>query len=290
MANIFKFYNGKLEITASTNNNVTIESRKSLDQFVDLFTKLFNSLDVSIGLGLFFKGNKNTILAKKLNNLAKLWETADKKFHIAYGSLAMFAEDLSIIRSSNPECFKKFKWELIKQRSSLSWEGFRFEVRVCASFLKKKITIKNQESPDFIIYYNDQAVYVEATISRVEQQKNKSHLYKVQSAINKKNKKVYANSNTALFVDASNILHHDSQVMEESGFEELIDSISKDKKIKYGAVILFCFLINEYKNRYESCYRRVVFEHCSDNLEMLIDQEYPKGTDYRVEPDISMSC
>ncbi len=290
MANIFKFYNGKLEITALSNNDVSKESRESLNQFVDLFTTLFNSLDSSIGLDLFFKKNKSTLLAKKLNNLMSLWGSGNNKFQIAYGSLIMFADDLNIIKSSSPECFKKFKRELIKQRSSISWEGFRFEVRVYASFVKKNIQIKNQESPDFIICHNDQNTYVEATISRVDNQKNKSHLYKILSAINKKNKKVYSNANTALFVDASNILYHDSQVMKESGFEELINAIANDNSIRFGAVVLFCFLINEEKNRYESLYRRVILEDCSDNLKKLIDQEYPKGSDYRVEPEISMSC
>jgi hypothetical protein len=156
--------------------------------------------------------------------------------------------------------------------------------------VKKNIQIKNQESPDFIIFHNCQYTFIEATISRVEEQKNKSHLYKILSTINKKNNKPYINKNTALFVDASNILYHDSQVMEESGFEELINTIANDKSIKFGVVILFCFLINKEKNRYESLYRRVIFNDCSENLKQLIDQEYPEGSAVRVEPEISMSC
>ena len=290
MANIFKFINGKLEITATTDKDVTVESRESLKKFIEEYTRLFHSLDASIGLELFFKGNKNTLLAKKLNNLGTLWGAGSDKFHIAYCSLFLLAEDLAIVKASNPYCFKKFKRELIKQKSSVSWEGFRFEVRVCASFIKKNIKIINQESPDFNITHNNQMTYIEAAISRVDQQKKKSHLYKIQSVIKKKNKKHYANSNTALFVDATNILHHDSKVMNYSGFNELIESIEKDEDVKYGAIILFCFLINKEKSRYESLYRRVLFKHCSDNLRDLIEQEYPAGHDFREKPEIAQSC
>jgi hypothetical protein len=285
---LLKLKMGHIEIAAEYQN---IENKEKINTFFNHLSQLYTSLDDSIDLEKFFKNNKNTILAKKLNSLCDMFGAGNEKFHLEYGSLLMLADDLSLIKKTAPDAFAKFRRELFKQRSSVSWHGFRFEVRLFSSFIKKGISITNQESPDFSLTFNESIVFIEAAISRVEQPKNRTHLYKIQSVINKKNKKKYANFNTALFIDITSILYHDSLVLEENGLESIISSIYADKKIKFGAVILFVFTTNSLRNRYESTYKRIVFEHCSPSLKIMMDDEYPKGNGGRREHnELSMSC
>lgn len=291
MTKFVRFTNGKLEITAIPKCEAGPEAYENLNLFIENVTKLFESLDASIGLKIFFQGNANTILAKKLDKLFELYGAGDNvKFQIAFGSLLMLANDLEIVKAASPRCFKKFKKILFSQKKSTSWEGHRFEVRIWASFWKKRIPIINREKPDLLVEFRGRDTFIEAATTRVDAQKNRSHLYRVHRTIKAKNKKKYANSNTALFIDITNLMHLDSQVMATDNLDDIIREINQDKTIKYGVVILFCYARNPEKDRYESIYKRVILDHCDANLRVMIDQEYPQGR-YSIDmSEVAASC
>ena len=160
-----------------------------------------------------------------------------------------------------------------------------------ADFLEKEVEIKNRESPDFLVKYLEQELYIEAGSVRVEHRKNKSHLNKIYSTIIKKNKKPYANKNTVLILDITSVLYNDELVDGYSflerynDFESIIFNLLKDNKVKYGAIVLVGFGLNRAEKRYEALPRRMILDDCSNLLISFMDNYYPgkKGEQKRRE-------
>ncbi|WP_419831216.1 hypothetical protein [Endozoicomonas atrinae] len=156
-----------------------------------------------------------------------------------------------------------------------SWQGLRFEIHVLASLIQKEINFNKQESPDFSIKFKQHNLYVEATSARLEKSKGLSHYKKIEYAISEKNSKPYANKNTALFIDITNIIFNESKIEEKGDFEQLVSSIHENDSNNYGSVILFTFRMNYDLGHYESVWRRVDINGCSDDLVEFLDSIYP---------------
>lgn len=129
------------------------------------------------------------------------------KAHYESNKLIYLIDQLKIINGWDNKAFKIFKSKIINCKNEAEYFGIRMEILTAASLCLHKIFFQLQESPDFSISFFD--IYIECTSVHTKNTIDKDTGYKVLSAINKKNKKPYANHKTALSIDTTNILHND---------------------------------------------------------------------------------
>lgn len=281
MLHVFKSKNGKFAFIGVPNSTLSTQSLNAAQAFLDFFAELNDALENELELGVILspKNGQPSVLSERFDDVRKLFLEKDQQvFDLACASLKMFIEDLRLIKAhAKPEQYSELRRHLIRQRSQDIWDGFRFEARVWASLLKKNINIDNRERPDFEVLHNNNKIFIEATLARVEKRKGTSHMYKVRSAIYKKNSKAYANKNTALFIDLTNIEYHQQATATQDELPALLEIIRMDEEIKFGAIILFRFVRNDFLRRYESRYNRVILKDCSEELNLFLDEQFPSG-------------
>ena len=155
---------------------------------------------------------RNHLLTKRLFLSKSHYEKGNKRLGCAEACYVQFIlEDLEVIRNHNQDQFKHFQKEL-KNNGILedTYFGIRLEIRTSASLIKKNIGFFKSETPDFII--TDLNLGLECTSAHISLNTNSKPndvLYKVKSAINKKNDYEYKTNKTVLFIDASNLLFHE---------------------------------------------------------------------------------
>ena len=267
---------GKFRFRAMTTDEA---GKARIGKALDTFQELFNSLDESIGLNKFFEDNKNSVLAKRLDELTKLYSNTDPEFHIKLGSLWMLANDLKAIKSYSDKCFNKFRRDLIRQRKDRTWEGFRFEVRVYATLLKHNCDVLNRERPDLAICYKSNDFFAEVTECKIAHDRTKPFdtTKKILNTISNKNKKPYANSNTILYVNITNVLKCETD--KPTDLDKLVDDIKSVHDNKYGAVILYSYSISQDKTRYNQAYKSIISPSASEIVTAFISDIYPKVID-----------
>nr|WP_263326069.1 hypothetical protein [Neobacillus sp. Marseille-Q6967] len=205
---------------------------------------------------------------------------------LEFGRMEFFIVQLKQLEQNDPKMLKAFR-ELIKKHPE-NYPGYRFEVEVAASLFKKEITFYKQESPDFKIVDDKYGeVFIECGSARLAQNKDVDLTYKICSTINKKAKKKYANSNTALFIDITNIFFHLQQNERLPDTEELRGSILDClKETTFGNITLFSNILNNDLDRFERSYLRVDSEAIDGNLVLFLDDHYPITSHFVPNPVI----
>jgi hypothetical protein len=257
---------------------------KTLVRFNTIVTELNKMLRMK-----FIKGNKDyqhpigQTLYRALDNYNNR-ELVQAQ--LEFGRMEFFIVQLKQLEQNDPKMLKAYR-ELIKKHPE-NYPGYRFEVEVAASLFKKEITFYKQESPDFKIVddkYGD--LFIESGSARLAQNKDVDLTYKICSAINKKAKKKYANSNTALFIDITNILFHLQQNERLPDTERLRGSILECLTVTtFGNVTLFSNMLNNDLDRFERSYLRVDSESIDRNLALFLDEHYPNSPHFVPNPVI----
>jgi len=268
---------GKLEISARSKGFADAAATENTERFIKDYSDLFNRLDKLLNLDRFFNVNKGSVLQTRLKKIVHHWNNGAEQCRTEFCMLSLFTSDLELLHEKEPRIFASFRKELTRQKSSSSWQGLRFELHTAAYLVRTKCSVLKRESPDFCVSVEDTDIFIESSSAMVVANKDKGHLYKIKSTINKKNKKPYANKNTALFIDITNIVHHEFSREQPEDFELLHEELSANQDLKYGAIVIFCMVMNYENMRYESVYGRVPLDGCSDGLTTFLNTFFPYG-------------
>lgn len=255
----------------------TAESYKSANDIVQLMKELLDELDELLGLNKLLKSPKNIII-QRFKLIEKLINQKNKNmFKQEYCYMRLFTKDLVVIKNKNLRIFNHFKRDIIRQSHRVNWYGIRTEVSIAANLLLNfNGSVKKSESPDFILNEGTSPIYIESTMALVTSKKT-NVLYKIGATINKKNSKPYANNHTVLCIDLTNIFHRffDEPNNQEADFFNWIECYLNDNEIKYGAVIVLVNLYLPEQGRCQSAYSTYKLNHCSDNLNIFLQDVFP---------------
>jgi len=180
------------------------------------------------------------------------------------------------------EEIKKYDVNLLNElrskinRDDANYFGFRFEVAIASSLIRKKVKFIKTESPDYKISHNGKEIYIETTSTHITKPSLKDLKHKIKAAIRKKSKKNYCQPNTALFIDITNIYFHNllrKQLIQSKELKNYVKDILK--KAKFGSVVMFAYILNKKLNRFELNYIRVDSEAIDPILRDFLDKYYP---------------
>ncbi|MDC9523387.1 hypothetical protein PSH55_20055 [Pseudoalteromonas sp. Angola-31] len=256
---------------------------------IEALKQIYSGFDDLLNLNTFINKNKKSRISKDLVKLVSLINNRDPRWHPLCGSLYFILTSMQILEKTNNLAYRGFLRDIKKQSTSQSWKGLQFEIVTARGLALKSITFIKSESPDFIANFSDEEIFIECGSARVDSDKNKPLEYKIESAIGKKNKKPYANSNTCLFLDITNIAHHDISNERFSYFDALCKNIESNNEIKFGAILLL--ITFSEKNGYGEGYKTLKLASRSKALNEFLDLHYPVGNfplekSYKVPPSI----
>ncbi|QUM89685.1 hypothetical protein HWV03_13175 [Moritella sp. 36] len=150
--------------------------------------------------------------------------------------------ELKSIRADSDQNFSQFMKQLRKCNRVSQYVGIRFEISLASFFIRKGVSYKNRESPDFEFNFDeDQKAYIETTSCHIVQEKSQNLYLKVNSAIRAKSDKKYANDSTILVIDVTNLIHNSLRFHPKFKIENLIANCQSEMdKSPYGAFIFRC--------------------------------------------------
>lgn len=219
-------------------------------------------------------------IAKKIISLSNLSENDRKinEYHLIALALALFD-----IKQFSEEIYGIYLKRIIKN-SNISIHGHIFEIKQCAHFIRtsknEKLTFKfgdaDKKEPDFFV--NNLGFEI-TSIRFTEKSKDINPGNKLKDKFWDKNLKSYANNNTALLIDISEVTYQAFQ----SGkpVEQSLDDIRKiiKSKMKFGIVLCFIEFIEVINGKIHS--KGTVYpeysDDCSLELRNLIDNKFIKG-------------
>lgn len=164
--------------------------------------------------------------------------------HRALTILEWLIRDLQTIDSSRPHLLKDIRKKNKQLRNFDDLYGFLFEVQTAASLARKGLAFKQSESPDFVLLDEWDGIFIEVTSAHLQSTGGSKNLdYKITSAIRRKARQSYANLSTALFIDITNIEHHNLPYAKTSLDTDWKERLRPDVEDSgFGTVILFVSL------------------------------------------------
>ena len=192
------------------------------------------------------------------------------------GKLALLVQHLRRIETYDKSLLRHFRKQIYD--SAHNWEnyfGVRMEINVAASLVKKGIRFMKGESPDFTV--PSSGVSIECGSAHVQGPKYVHPLAKLRSVIADKASKPYSNSNTALFLDFTNIQFAlgpvpDERAIRKSEVVGILDSLGAS----LGSVVCFCYFMADDKT-FQSNYSRMDAHSISHELSAFLNAHYPFG-------------
>jgi hypothetical protein len=246
-----------------------------LINFGSVVTHLSSLLNIQ-----FIEGNKyhNTYLGQRFKWILEfhnLGEFIERDAEIL--KVALLAKNLKEVRQHNEEAFSQFKRSIKKCMKAADFYGLRMEIQIASSLARKNINFTKRESPDFEITVNGQKVFIECTSLHFSATGGNPD-NKIIGAIRKKAHMPYANNNTALFIDFTNLLSISDRSVHKS-IREIIEGELTDEN--YGSIMLFSYAFYDHGKSIVSHYTRIDSKHISKTLHEFIDKNFPRG---KIEP------
>lgn len=201
------------------------------------------------------------------------------EYLIEYSKLNLLFENLRIIKERNPQFFDYVKKTLRGITKRDEFFGIRFEVNIGKTLTEKKIKVHKTDHPlpDFQIEVDGMNTFIECTSSHLSQTENVDITTKLQYAYDVKSSKPYANNNTALFIDITNLYYQvvrKGQIIESDEILQIIKNIAKPQY--FGNVTVFWYADIAGKT-FQSNYRRLDFETITPVLKSCLDRCFPTG-------------
>lgn len=196
--------------------------------------------------------------------------------------LIFLIKHLENLKRNDLQLFKDYIKELKKQDGQDPYWGSRFEICIASSLIDKNISFRkdfrnHESSPDFII---DKLINIECSSVRLRKSSNKTNFdYKISSLINKKSKKDYNNSSTALFIDFTNILYNLLLKKTKIDTEEIKSNTYKSLQLaRFGSVLIFMQI--QTHNRIANHYLRIDNREIDPKLRAFLDKFYRINSQY----------
>jgi hypothetical protein len=200
---------------------------------------------------------------------------AERDYELA--RLTMLAKHLEDVRQHDMKMLEYLRKKI--NRDDANYYGFRFELAVTASLLRRGVPFKRAESPDFILQWEGHEIAIECTSRHFSGVRADNLAMKLESAIVEKSKKGYAKPDTALFAEVTNIYHYGVLHTDKTILSPELKTFTKNslQSSRFGSIVWFVFLLNRDLNRFELNYNRVDSKLIRPPLRGFLDAFYPFG-------------
>jgi len=243
--------------------------------FVDLIDNFFDTMKNDYLIDLLYKNKPH----KKIIHIFDTLKDDDSHDDLSTRANCIAAKmenirsGFEVLKGGQSDVYNAIRKNLIRNSNSSSYWGFVFELSIAALLTKSgfefKVCPTKDGSPDFAIFYEGDWLYIEChavfrNANDISEEKFRS---KVLAGVRKKEKKKYASSNCALFLDVTSL-----ESLRESGIVQTNENILLDSS-KFGNVTLF---VNYMRSEYGSLklshgWERADYNHQSPKLRELLD-------------------
>lgn len=222
------------------------------DSTFNAIKDLIQELDKAFELKTLQKSGRKNIVIKKIESAIGKIKSDNLTANRELAALGMLAKTMNQLKTQNYKCYRRLLTDTRKQGNSSSWPGVRAEIAI-AGLLSHNLSgefIKG-ESPDFYFKLQNTDYYAEVTSTTKTDESSYSEVNKIVDAIRKKSKKKYANHNTILFIDITNIMNRRFSD-KETDDQKFFNNVKNHADLTtYGAIILFGFLFLPTERRYQ---------------------------------------
>lgn len=266
------------------NRNTSTTGSKEI--FDNNFYSIVARLENLTGLKL---DQKKHPLVQHLISAKKHYCAGKKRLGCAKLTFAKLAlEDLQKIFNYDKSLYEHFRKELLRKFLPLqNYFGLRLELRMATSLIDAKIAFTKSEAPDFILNkpINIGIECTSAHLNLFTINRPKQVIYKVVSAIEKKNGYAYKTPLNILTIDITNLLHHEGQKQCDRILADMDKSrlflIGKVNESVFEALIYFYYAAIPLKNgngvKLQSCYTRIDKNKINPDCKKFLDIKYPHG-------------
>jgi len=193
--------------------------------------------------------------------------------------LALFERHLLTIKA-RPDVLRVFAQRM---RSPDAWNqyfGTRLEVNIAASLLRKGVEFEKTEPPDFTIHWHGNQLLLECGSAHLTERKDTDVRYKLDSVIHEKSAKPYCCPAAALCIDGTNILFsaaYNDVAWTKAELVQYIRCSLRRHSSAFGSVLVFTYIIDRNRRRFESNYLRIDNAAPDVALVSFLDEFYPRG-------------
>lgn len=193
--------------------------------------------------------------------------------------LQFLAQDLQRIESARPDLLRQYRKRIRKAGSNRGhFFGIRFEVKMASMLIKNNLTFTTPDPPDFAIQKDGLECFIECGSSRLKEGKQGDLSYKVTQEIRSKSAKPYANLDTALAIDITNLRFHGMTMQTLAAASEFKVIVAQElATARLGSVLLYSYFWDQPTNRYLATYMRQDAESISSTLVKVLDTLAPSG-------------
>jgi len=191
--------------------------------------------------------------------------------------LLFLFKHLKELRDLHPDAYRRARRAVRKSPNEAQYFGARMEVYVAASLARAGIRFLCRESPDYELLDKHRDHFIECGSAHITGP-NEDLVKKINLAVASKCKKQYAKRNTALFLDATNIMQRAAVASHPYSTDQLREAVREAiKDIGYGNVLLFSYGLNRDASGIAASYIRVDAPEIEPGLLQFIDAKYPFG-------------
>jgi len=188
--------------------------------------------------------------------------------------LTLLVSELNDIEHFSHELLVQFRNMYKKNR--VDYYGFRMEVAAASLFIRRTITFKKNESPDFIVTVpNNENIFVECGSAHLSKHKDRDIGYKIASMVSGKVAMPYVNTRTVLFLDITNIIHHTliSEIyLEQEQIESIVKKEMNAKPV--GGTCLFFYMLDKEKDYLGYHSIRINNDNVDHVLQKFLDEQF----------------
>lgn len=257
-----------------------------INNIFTLMIKISNmTCEINRLLGItFIEKNKSLKfpIGKRLKNIILFYNQGkykESEFEIL--ATEFLINHLKILEQNNIILFNYYRKILLYDiKNNDKYFGSRFEISIAATLQEKSLIFEKTEPPLADFYIDKYKVYIECASRHTDNDKIKEKWVSVlKDTINKKSKKKYANKNTALFIDITNIyngsMNYDNTLIDRDLLiNELSDCI---KSSKFGSFLFFVYMHDVDNNFFRQNYIRIDNENITSDLLKFLDDNFVLG-------------
>lgn len=169
--------------------------------------------------------------------------------------------------------------EKIKNCPIAQYFGIRLEISTALKLCEHNVPFITPDPPDFKFTYRYSSINIECTSRHLAIIKKQNDVVKAfGTCISKKGKFSYVDYNTVLFIDATNLGYHDTNLWHSSQSRRTRQFIQQElHQTKLGAVIVFNWVLNNQLKIYQEIYNRIDGKIIGSDLKLFLDRLYPMG-------------
>ena len=215
--------------------------------------------------------------------IKKILEYTDEEKKIKEHHLEVLGLALMDIKKYDEKIYKIYLKRLLNNKG-ISIHGHIFEIKECAHFIDKCLSEQlnfsfgdaNLKEPDFIV---DNCGFEITSVRFLDTSKSINPGNKLLNTFRNKNAKEYANSNTALIIDISEITF---QTFEKNlPIEISLDDVLKIMSSEMNFGVVLCLIewieINNEKIDFKGTVKPVFSKNCTSELKNIIENKFIKG-------------